>query len=640
MNKLVLPFHFLLRVKNFLFIFSILINHSFYLQATNYYINNSGNDSNNGDINNPWETLTNINSIQIIPGDSIFLAGGQTFSGNIYLDNLDAGGGSGSPVVFNTYGNGRASIYSDNSFGFYLYNTAGIEIRNINLSGSGYPQNNQSGILFYCDSNLSNLEYIRIDSCDVSGYGIHGICLLNYFTPYGYSNINFSYLNVFNNARSGVTISGYLDYYSHSNVLIEQVLSHDNFGDSTYTASHSGNGIVIGGTDTLLIQNCEAYHNGIYNRHAGGGPVGIWMWNTRNGIIQFCESHHNFAGLEADGGGFDIDGGSQNCILQYNYSHDNEGAGLAFFEYGSSNEFINNTIRYNISQNDARKNGIGGISLWGVDSLHRIKNSFIYNNTIFVDSSNLTDINLPKGISFYNDNFEQVTIANNIIYVDDNLYFTNTYGLNIDTSKVLLANNLYYSSGGQFQYNWDTLYTSINAFRGTGQETFQSSSYGIEADPFLTQPGIGGTIGIGNDLTTLIEYQILPNSPAINAGINIDSLFGIDPGLIDYYTNSLSSTADIGAHEFQIVTSIQSTEHSRAFSIYPNPAENSFRFVFDATIFQPEKLRIYSPDGKVIKTVLFDHEISQIDISDLNEGIYFIIIGNSDQEEILPLIKK
>ena len=113
-----------------------------------------------------------------------------------------------------------------------------------------------------------------------------------------------------------------------------------------------------------LIEYCEAYENGSNNRCTAGGPVGIWVWMCKNATIQYCSSHDNYAGLTKDGGGFDIDGGASNCILQYNYSYNNEGAGYLLAEFETWFPFTHNIIRFNISINDGRKNGYGG-SLFG-----------------------------------------------------------------------------------------------------------------------------------------------------------------------------------------------------------------------------------------------------------------------------------
>ena len=48
--------------------------------------------------------------------------------------------------------------------------------------------------------------------------------------------------------------------------------------------------------------------------------------------------------------------------MQYNYSHDNDGPGyLLLHSSAGARRAGNNIVRYNISQNDARKNDYGAI---------------------------------------------------------------------------------------------------------------------------------------------------------------------------------------------------------------------------------------------------------------------------------------
>jgi hypothetical protein len=49
----------------------------------------------------------------------------------------------------------------------------------------------------------------------------------------------------------------------------------------------------------------------------------------------------------------------------------------------------------------------------------------------------------------------------------------------------------------------------------------------------------------------LREYQLLPGSPAIGAGLDLRALFSIDPGKRDYYGAALPALGvlSIGAHE-------------------------------------------------------------------------------------------
>jgi len=52
----------------------------------------------------------------------------------------------------------------------------------------------------------------------------------------------------------------------------------------------------------------------------------------------------------------------------------------------------------------------------------------------------------------------------------------------------------------------------------------------------------------------LTAYKLLKDSPLIDAGIDIRSQFGIDPGDRDFYGNPIPQGKgfDIGAHEFSL----------------------------------------------------------------------------------------
>jgi hypothetical protein len=72
---------------------------------------------------------------------------------------------------------------------------------------------------------------------------------------------------------------------------------------------------------------------------------------------------------------------------------------------------------------------------------------------------------------------------------------------------------------------------------------------GIFADPLLRKDG-NGLLTDPQQLRTLREYQLLPGSPAAGAGLDLGTLFKIDPGKTDYYGSALPAGAlSIGAHE-------------------------------------------------------------------------------------------
>ncbi len=78
--------------------------------ATIYYVSTSGNDSNAGTSSDkPWKSLSKVNSFTFKPGDQILFKRGDQWSGTI---TVTAGGSSGSPVLYGSYGTGaKPKIY-------------------------------------------------------------------------------------------------------------------------------------------------------------------------------------------------------------------------------------------------------------------------------------------------------------------------------------------------------------------------------------------------------------------------------------------------------------------------------------------------------------------------------------------------
>ncbi len=153
-------------------------------------------------------------------------------------------------------------------------------------------------------------------------------------------------------------------------------------GDPHYTANHSGNGILLADTDGGLIDRCVAHGNGAANAGRTGGPVGIWTYASNRVTIQSCESFGNRTGGQADGGGFDLDGGVTHSGVQYCYSHDNDGAGFLVWNYeGAPHSLADNVVRYNISAGDGRKHRYGGISVGTSDE--PVHDLVVHNNTVY-----------------------------------------------------------------------------------------------------------------------------------------------------------------------------------------------------------------------------------------------------------------
>jgi len=69
-----------------------------------YYISKStGNNSNNGTINSPWETLSKLSTAGLQPGDKIYLKRGDIWKETL---TVPVSGNSSNKITFDAYGTG------------------------------------------------------------------------------------------------------------------------------------------------------------------------------------------------------------------------------------------------------------------------------------------------------------------------------------------------------------------------------------------------------------------------------------------------------------------------------------------------------------------------------------------------------
>jgi hypothetical protein len=514
--------------------------------AAKFYISPQGNDLNSG--TSPlkaWKTIDKVNDTMFFPGDHILFQGGKDFTGSLFFDSSVAGT-STQPITISSYGIGRANIRPGLDNGFLAYNAAGYSLKNINFIGAGRTINTSDGILFYNDLPKNRkLNYVRIEGVDVSGFGLWGIALGGGRGKSGFRDVRITKTTVHDNS-DGILFWGVFStnstMYANQNVYIGHTKVYNNHGIPGLPYN-TGNGILVSDTNGGIIERCVAHHNGRFNT-AVGGPVGIWAWDSNKITIQFNESYSNRTASSADGGGFDLDGGLTNSIMQYNYSHDNDGAGFLLAQFDDARPFYGNTVRYNISQNDGRKNGYGGITVWNGGS--GIKNSRIYNNTVYMSPPTSGS---PAAISILSPT-QDVHVRNNIFITKGGLKLASVAS---GQKGILFQGNNYWSSGGSFAIKWGpNTYTSLSSWRNsTGQEKIGGVNSGFNVDPRLTNPGGGGTFGDATRISTLTAYRLQSSSPLIDAGLHLRNRFGINPGWTDFYGHIIPQgpAYDLGAHD-------------------------------------------------------------------------------------------
>ena len=516
--------------------------------GTTYYVSPNGKDSNSGTSPlKPWKTINKVNHRDLDPGDQVLFQGGATFNGTLQLNAQDAGTPA-NPITISTYGTGKATINAGGGEAIMIYNAAGHNVSNLNLIGAGVSTSTKAGLNVYTDlPGDVKLAHIYIDNVEASGF-THGILIGSWNNNTGFTDVRVTNVITHDNKLSGVN-SYAMNPYAHKNFYFARITAYNHPGDPALPSTPSGNGIVMGGVDGGTIERSLAYNNGTLCQSTAG-PVGIWAYDASNIVIQYNESYNNSTSGPADGGGFDLDQNTKNSVMQYNYSHNNAGPGYLLAQSLNNANHTGNIVRYNISENDGRKNSSGAIVLWG-----KVQNAQIYNNSVYLRAA---PSGSPRGIFVHNSGVTSmyatnVGIRNNIFQVNNSLRLLQVPPAMLrGVTNLRFENNDYFSTGTAFKIVWGgTTYTGLPAWRSaTSQEMAAGQPVGTNANPLFNAPGAGGTIGNPDQLTSLSAYQLQPGSTMADTGMNL-VLLGISVGARDFYGNPIpqGSQYSIGAHD-------------------------------------------------------------------------------------------
>jgi hypothetical protein len=515
--------------------------------AATYYVGSTGNDKAAGTSpETAWRTIVGVNAKRLGPGDRVLFEAGSSFVGPLELQPGESGSGD-APIVFGSYGAGKATIDGRNGTAVLVYNAGGITISDLAIVGAGAATNTGSGINFFNDlPGDTKLQFVQIGDVVVRGFGEYGIVIGGWNGSSGFEHVTVTSAVVRNNGRAGLITYGPpfqpdAPAYANRDVAVSYVKAYNNLGDPDDLVHNSGSGIVLGSVRNGLVARSVAHDNGGLCR-ANECGVGIWTYDSSGITIQFNLSNNNQTGGKTDGDGFDLDQNTSDSIVQYNYSYDNDGAGYLLFSAPPNVGHSGNTIRYNVSQNDGRKNGFGAISGGG-----NIYDDAVYNNTVYHSAARS---GRPPGALFSSAG-GGVTVRNNIFYLADGLSMVSAPKLG--TKLLDFQQNDYFSPSSPFEVHWGSaVYTSLSNWRtATGQEMFGQAPTGLVVDPQLVAAGGGASLRNPNRLGDLTAYKLQPDTPLLGLGLDLAALFGVDTGGRDYFGVPVPSGngPEIGASE-------------------------------------------------------------------------------------------
>ncbi|HEV8507053.1 MAG TPA: right-handed parallel beta-helix repeat-containing protein [Chitinophagaceae bacterium] len=490
--------------------------------AHSYFVSQNGVDDNPGTKDRPFKTLQKLNSIQFKPGDRIFLKGNEIFPGTL---SLTISGSRDQPVLITSYANedGNAIIDGGNKDGVILRGNY-FRLKDINVKGAGRKTGNTTNGITLSKVDSAAVENVRTEGFQKSGVEINSC-----------RNVSVKNVYAVNNGFCGILITGTNEERS-KNILITGCKAENNAGDPTIMDNHSGNGILAGLCDSVVIDHCTATNNGWDMPRIGNGPVGIWAYESDHVTIQYCISYRNKTSKGAqDGGGFDFDGGVKNSMIQYCLSYENEGAGYGLFQYPGASIWQNNIVRYCVSINDAKTTkASGGIFIWnGSGDSTQFTGCKVYNNVVY-------SVHAPA-IQF------EVMSANSNFLLANNIFIGSDSIVHGPSSGEKFVNNIWWTAGGRIFFH---KYNSISEWSAaTGQEKLNGEVRGKQIDPKLRGPFLT-SLTDPYQLNSLTGYSLMQDSPVKNSTLDVASLqLPVAPH--DFFSGPVSRQSNPGLQQLK-----------------------------------------------------------------------------------------
>lgn len=562
-----------------------------------YYVDaENGNDDNDGTTpDTAWKTLAKASSIrQLKEGGSILLKAGSVWNGE-QLTVKNAQGTKEKPVVIGSYGEGAKPVINGNGANWdystkeelaavHIYNSQNIVIENLEITnwdasaGEAYVQSSKllSGLVVENRDagELSNVVIRNNKIHDVNGRMAGGAekaagGLIVVVTGNGANHTG-----KVESRYDGLTIDGNEVYnVCHEAIYMESVWASRKLvgGTSSDTGyQNAGNGRWIGSSDVLIENNYvhDVAGDGIvpinttdalvqynlidnsadsnWNYSANPNHAALWTWDTDNVTFRYNEAFNTSKDSKGtavgnDSMAFDFDYGVQNCLYEYNYSHDNLGGFLMLCPGPGAT--VNNIARYNISVNDGLYEGAPMIRVGG--GKYGSNGVQIYNNTMYWEGTGYSAA-LAQSSDWEGSVVTDVSIFNNIFYGPA------VSGSVKQSDGVSYYNNLVYSEDGSAQEVYKAAANDENA---------------VYEDPMFTDVTDVTTGTWENGKTTLGTadgFKIQKDSPAIDAGAEHPDAPASAPSSVadelvpnttekpiyDYFGTVLSGKVDIGASEY------------------------------------------------------------------------------------------
>jgi len=559
-------------------ILTFLTNSAF---SATYYVNSTCSDGGNGTSSNcdggaddAWNEIADINAFNFANDDIIQLKRSDTFDDKtLTLDGTSAGR---TGITIQAYGSGDKPRIDGNSVKPIRINheLVNLTIKDIDISGS-----DTSG----ARATFENINGLTIDGLDYNGHTgssryVRSDCILIKYVTGDIEIKNCTIQNLMKDTfANSLSVWGSLDavgiifwYPGNDNVKISGSVSihdntiHDVYSDCIHIAGIHTTTNIYANTLINFAENAidlkysryvTIYQNEMSQNDYGFNGSGYWgpsaicsgdpgkfwedtTYKARDNVIKYNYIHTSpWLGMSTAG---------EDCQIYNNYFKD-VGAGISIEHNGAKvfNNIFNMTTGIpaaNSDPSDADDHWQGSHTQWTsikVEDILKKSSGYIYNNTIYMTSSNHR-----YGIVYKHTGNSGFEIKNNLIHMTRNS--SSVFPLYTDTKSgddPTVTNNLYYNANHSNRVNWKgTVYDN------TEQVAWISAGH---------TRAVFGYPAMDNPSNSNFTLQI--GSPCIDVGVNLGATYDKSWNPSSMPPNTIStldrdgygSGWDIGAFEYQ-----------------------------------------------------------------------------------------
>ncbi|MYU05765.1 hypothetical protein GTY81_18140 [Streptomyces sp. SID8366] len=399
--------------------------------GTSYYVDPDGSDTADGlTPATAWRSLSRVDAQSLLPGDTVRFKAGGRWAGQL---SPKGSGTAADPVVLTSYGSGAKPLIDGGGAvdaAIRISDEHDIVVDGFEVTNSGSGTTPRTGIgVVATDRGAVAGVVVRDNRVHaVQGAASGGqasnpsaggiiVSARGKRTPTYYENLTIADNEVYDTRSYGiVTWSQWMRREGWDSLWPDLMgIPAGDFRPWTPSTGvvvrgNSVHDVSAGGITVMQARGALIEHNRVARAAQNHGNVGIWWAGADDTVVRFNEvSGTKYWGLSSDGTAFDADASVHRSLVQYNFSHDNEGGFFIAVSTGSAPAEA--TVRYNVSQGDA--NQVFALST-------NARNIDVYNNTVWVpltpfiaDHPDRASFSLVK---VWSGTVRDVRFRNNVIY--------------------------------------------------------------------------------------------------------------------------------------------------------------------------------------------------------------------------------